>query len=82
MAELALLNENELIDKLDEGIVNFAFKKRNNNLRIACGTRNLSLIPTQHHPKGKRGPANVISYFDINKQGWRGIGKESDIFKM
>lgn len=58
---------------LETDIVTFTFTKANNSSRIAEGTRNLDLIPRNHHPKGdNRSKADgIVTFFDWRLQAWR-----------
>lgn len=63
-----------IIAALAEGPVEFAYRKKSGELRIAKGTTNLSHIPEESHPQGyertiKR-PDNK-PYWDLNSNGWR-----------
>jgi len=62
-------------ESLSNGIVNFSFKKvSDGSIRAAKGTRSLEVIPTELHPKGtstKPETTNVVTYFDIDSNGWR-----------
>lgn len=67
---------------LQQGRVHFAFKKKNEtDLRIAYGTLKLDLVPSKHHPQGKREPTpKVVTFFDLMKEQWRCVSVESEIF--
>lgn len=59
---------------LAAGPVEFAYRKKSGELRIAKGTTNLDNIPEENHPQGyernvKR-PDNK-PYWDLNSNGWR-----------
>lgn len=63
-----------IVTILAEGPVEFAYRKKSGELRIAKGTTNLSYIPEESHPQGyertiKR-PDNK-PYWDLNSNGWR-----------
>ena len=72
---MATINLSEsIVKKLAEGPVEFAYRKKSGELRIAKGTTNLSHIPEENHPQGyertiKR-PDNK-PYWDLNSNGWR-----------
>lgn len=72
---MATINLSEaIVSKLAEGPVEFAYRKKSGELRIAKGTTNLSHIPEENHPQGyerniKR-PDNK-PYWDLNSNGWR-----------
>ena len=62
----------EIRTKLAQGILNFAFIKKDGSVRIANGTTNLDLIPQEFHPKGNgKSSDKVIAYFDTDKNAWR-----------
>ena len=50
-----MTNPAELRLALQNGVVSFAFQKKDGSLRIALGTTNLGIIPQESHPTG-RGP--------------------------
>lgn len=62
-------------NRLATGVVEFSFVKvSTGEVRAAKGTRELSNIPAEFHPKGtstKSETTNVVSYFDLGSQGWR-----------
>lgn len=71
----------ELRSRLNEGTVQFAFKKLDGTLRTAVGTTNLNTVPLEHHPSGEghSSPASV-RYFDIGKNAWRSVSVTQEIF--
>jgi hypothetical protein len=59
-------------------IVSFSFTKLNKSTRLARGTRNLLLIPEDAHPKKvKTPPEDVLTFFDMDKKGWRSCRRDS-----
>lgn len=63
-----------IVKALAAGPVEFAYRKKSGELRIAKGTTNLEHIPEENHPQGydrnvKR-PDNK-PYWDLNSEGWR-----------
>lgn len=72
---LAAINLSEaIVTALASGPVEFAYRKKSGEFRIAKGTTNLSYIPEENHPQGyerniKR-PDNK-PYWDLNSEGWR-----------
>lgn len=63
-----------IVTALAKGPVEFAYRKKSGELRIAKGTTNLEHIPEENHPQGyerniKR-PDNK-PYWDLNVGGWR-----------
>ena len=75
------IDPEELRSRLNEGTVQFAFKKLDGTLRTAVGTTNLSTVPLEHHPSGNghSSPASV-RYFDIGKNAWRSVSITQEIF--
>jgi hypothetical protein len=70
-----------LRQRLRNATVQFAFKKLDGTLRIAIGTTNLSSIPLDRHPLGVReSPANVITFFDLEKSAWRRLSTSVEVF--
>lgn len=79
--ELEKIDAGKLRSLLTEGKVEFAFKKVGGTLRTATGTTKLSSIPSDNHPIGMRpSPESVITFFDIQKQEWRRVSVESEMF--
>ena len=75
------INAEDLKSLLNEGTVQFAFKKLNGDLRTAVGTTCLSSIPVDSHPSGDREPAKgVVTYFDLEKNNWRSVSETKEIF--
>ena len=74
--------DQELVDnlkaKLAQGPVRFAFIKRDGTLREAYGTRNMSLVPEEHRPKGtdKRTPG-TIPFWDLEAEAWKSLREDS-----
>ena len=71
----------DLVSELENGIVKFFFQKVGGDLRIAHGTKQLSNIPTEHQPAGVRIPRNAVTFFDVTKQAWRSVSRESVVWK-
>lgn len=62
----------ELNKKLQQGYVDFAYRKKDGSLRIATGTTKIESIPEEDHPTGTGAEkTGVKSYYDSNVQGWR-----------
>lgn len=61
--------------------VYFTFKKKNGELRHACGTKKMDKIESIDEgaiPTGKGSPKiGVIVYFDLDKSAWRSFREES-----
>lgn len=73
MAETVRSLGQVLAENLSKGSVDFAYRKKTGELRIATGTTNLDQIPEENHPKGERVNTNAFAkpYWDSNVQGWR-----------
>lgn len=58
---------------LHKRIVEFEYKKKNGEIRIAHGTLNIDLMGENNAPKGNAEyvPDNTIRYFDTDANGWR-----------
>ena len=66
---------------LNEGVVNFAFKKLDGTLRTAVGTTDLNRVPSESHPKGKRDSSpKVVVFFDLEKSAWRSLRATQETF--
>jgi len=75
------INAEDLRAKLNEGTVQFAFKKLDGTLRTAVGTTSLESIPLENHPSGNgQSPASVVVYFDMGKNAWRSVSTSQEIF--
>jgi len=73
----------ELEKKLKEGIVHFAFKKLNGELRPSKGTTKMDLIPSSDHPKsGGRSAPSVVVFYDLNKNAWRSVSRRTEFIKI
>lgn len=63
-----------VVETLAKGPVEFAYRKKSGELRIAKGTTNLENIPAENHPTGSdrniKRPDNK-PYWDLNSEGWR-----------
>jgi len=71
----------ELRNLLNEGTVQFAFKKLNGDLRTAVGTTSLDTIPVDSHPNGNgTSSPSVVTFFDISKNEWRSVSTSQEIF--
>lgn len=61
-------------DALKQGYCNLQFFKLDGELREMVGTRNLDMIPKEHHPNGQghcRLSFTTIPVFDVVEQAWR-----------
>lgn len=65
--------------KMREGEVQFIYKKKNGEERMALGTLNKELYGKENEPKGTDvvWPENVIRYYDMNSAGWRSFIAEN-----
>jgi hypothetical protein len=79
--ELHEIEAEQLRARLNKGIVDFAFKKINEELRSARGTRNIAEIPFKDHPHdGKLSSDAMIPFYDLDKKEWRAISARSEMF--
>lgn len=54
------------------------FEKLNGNIRVAHGTTNLSEVPNDQWPQGKRKPSDgVVTFYDTDKMEWRCLKEEN-----
>lgn len=65
--------------KLHEGEVQFIYKKKNGEERMALGTLNKDVYGEENAPKGSdtKWPDDVIRYYDMNAAGWRSFVAEN-----
>jgi len=71
----------DLRNKLRNGPVRFAFRKKDGSLRLAYGTTDLSKIPDDQHPKGTGTVSPLIlPFYDLEKFAWRSISIGQLIF--
>ena len=67
---------NNFRDELRRGLVRFTYRKADGTDRVALGTLNNMLIPTAALPKSTdvnipRERLAIITYYDLEKDGWR-----------
>jgi len=74
------IDGDKLKQMLNLGIVSFTYEKTDGKLRDAVGTTNSNKIPVLHLSKGGTTPGEKISYFDIEKDGWRSVSIKQKIF--
>lgn len=74
------INPQELRSRLNDGTVQFAFKKLDGTLRTALGTTNLEQIPLDSHPKGEGSSPKIVPFFDLQKGEWRSVSVSREIF--
>ena len=69
----------QLKGKMREGEVQFIYKKKNGEERMALGTLNKDLYGKENEPKGTDvvWPENVVRYYDMNSAGWRSFIAEN-----
>ena len=75
---------------LNNGIVQFAYFKKDGSYRPARGTTNLAILPYDKRPKDDPSQAekppvySVITYFDLDKQEWRSfdVGNFASYFRI
>lgn len=69
----------KLKKKLHEGEVQFVYKKKNGEERMALGTLKKEIYGEANAPKGSdvKYADNVIRYFDMNSAGWRSFVAEN-----
>ena len=67
----------ELRAKLDTGVLKFQHTKVKGGWRTVIGTRLLSAIPVEQHPKdvseGDQFPGKSLAYYDFNVKAWRSV---------
>lgn len=72
----------DLRNKLHEGVVAFKYKKVNGEIRKAIGTLNISFSDELAEYVASDKASNktgVVSYWDIEKKGWRSVKEENII---
>jgi hypothetical protein len=71
----------ELRERLRQGPIRFAFRKKDGTLRLAYGTLDLNKVPQENQPKGERQSSpKVIPFFDLDKFEWRSVSVDQLIF--
>lgn len=75
------MTREQIIETLTRGVVSFKYTKKDGSERIASGTRHMDFIRTQGaEPKGTgTEKIGVITYYDLEKQGWRSFNEDSFI---
>ena len=80
---LTPVSHEELRTRLRRGVVTFAFKKLNGDLRTAVGTTDLSEVPREFHPTGRKESSDkVVVFFDTEKRQWRSLSKQTEAFML
>ena len=74
------INPQELRSRLNQGTVQFAFKKLDGTLRTAIGTTVLEQIPIDNLPKGGSSSPRVVTFFDLQKGQWRSVSVNQEMF--
>lgn len=78
---LSPITHDSLRAELRQGVVAFGFKKLDGTFRTAVGTTNLSLIPLESHPTGRRQRSpNAVVFFDVEKRAWRSLSTRVEVF--
>lgn len=73
------MTREQIIETLTSGVVSFKYTKKDGSERIASGTRHMDFIRTQGaEPKGTgTEKIGVITYYDLEKEGWRSFAEEN-----
>lgn len=80
---LTPVSHEELRTRLRRGVVTFAFKKLNGDLRTAIGTTDLAEVPREFHPAGRGESSDkVVVFFDKEKRQWRSLSKRVEVFML
>jgi len=74
------ITPNKLKELLQEGIVEFEFKKVDGSMRPSRGTTQVNKIPAKDRLKGGTTPGEKIPFYDLEKMGWRSVSVNSDIY--
>ena len=71
----------QIKERLTQGVCSFKYTKKDGSERIASGTRHAEFIITQGaEPKGSGVErSGVITYYDLEKSGWRSFNEDSFI---
>lgn len=78
-AKLKELND-QLTKRLASGIVKFAYKKRNGDIRVATGTnvpQNIWNMGGEFADVGYNFSNKATRYYDLDKNGFRSFSKEN-----
>ena len=67
--------------KMNDGVVEVVFTKKNGEKRVMRCTRKASLIPDEDTPKGVEREHNpeIVKAYDLDKKAWRSFRKDSVI---
>lgn len=67
-----------LVEKMRDGVVTFAYKKESTGeARIAHGTLNKDLFHYEYKNPNHEPKEGIITYWDMDKQGWRSLHEEN-----
>lgn len=65
-------------EALHNNVVEFSFTKKDGSTREARGTLLENFITTTStSTNSKKKPANIIAYWDLDKEGWRSFKEEN-----
>lgn len=73
---------NGLLERMRRGVVTFAYKKESTEeVRIARGTLDGTLFDYEFKTGGHRPRPGLVTYWDMDRQGWRSL-KEENILQI
>ncbi len=74
-----IITPDTLVTKLNEGKVDFKFRKSDGSIREATGTTKVDLIPVAKRPATMADNASTptIVYFDLSANDWRSLRRDS-----
>ena len=74
-----IAKKNDLIKKLEKGVVSISFTKKDGTLREMACTLDTTIIPDEFAPKGveRTKPVDSLSVFDVEKNEWRSFRWDS-----
>ena len=73
------INIEDFKKALHNGVVEFKYKKKNGEERVAKGTLNVEVMGEANTPKGTGYDItdSNIRYYDLNSEGWRSFVTEN-----
>lgn len=73
------INIEDFKKALHNGVVEFKYKKKNGDERVAKGTLNVEAMGEENSPKGTGYDItdSNIRYYDLNSEGWRSFVVEN-----
>lgn len=73
------INIEDFKKALHNGVVEFKYKKKNGDERVAKGTLNVEVMGEENSPKGTGYDIvdTNIRYYDLNSEGWRSFVTEN-----